>query len=179
MRPRRMMIALVGLSAAALLIGCTSQGAAGPAPADLLVTYEWYEGSLPPPYHYEYSIKLQADGAGEVTMIPDYPGEGVPVWSEPFSVSRPELNTLFGVMVAEGLFRENWQAMEAPPVGGSSEQLTVVAEGRTVKIPAFPIRTQQERAEAIIGALRDVVPTTIFADLEARRAAYEAEHEQP
>ncbi len=179
MQPRTLMVALLGLSATALLMGCANRGAVGPAPNDFLATYEWYEGSLPPPYHYEYRITLQADGAGEVTMIPDYPGEGVPVWSEPFSVPRAELDRLYGAMIEEGLFRESWRAMELPPVGGSSERLTVVGEGRMVTIPAFPIPAQEERAAAIIAALRGVVPAAIVADLEARRDAYVAEHERP
>lgn len=166
---------------AALLVGCGPQGQAGPAPDDLLVTYEWREGSLPPPYHYSYSITLAADGAGEVTMIPDYGGggDGVPVWTEPFTVARADLDRLYAVLVEQGLFRERWRTRDEVPVGGSSEDLTVVAGGRTVEIPVYPEPAQSERAEAIYAALRGVVPAEIFADLEARRAEYVAERERP
>lgn len=175
MRTHFFLTALLGV-AATLLAACSSQG--GPAPDDLLIAYEWREGSLPPPYHYAYSIRLGADGAGEVTMTPDYPGEGVPVWSEPFSVERADLDRLYATMVERGLLSERWRAQDMPPVGGSSEDLTVVAGGRTITIPAFPVANQSERAEAIYAALRGVVPASLFADLEARRAAYVAEQEQ-
>lgn len=178
MRARAILATLLGLSAATLLMGCAAQGGAT-APDDLLITYEWREGSLPPPYHYEYSIVLRADGNGEVTMVPDYPGEGVPVWSEPFSVERASLDQMYATMVEQGLLSQRWSAEDSPPVGGSSEDMSVVAGGRTITIPSFLPSAQQARAEAIYAALRAVVPQAIFDDLEARRAAYEAEHANP
>jgi hypothetical protein len=176
MRARTILTTLFGLSAAALLMGCAAQSQGGQAPNDLLITYEWREGSLPPPYHYEYSIRLQADGSGEVTMIPDYPGEGVPVWNEPFTVAPAALNQMYATMQASGLLSERWSELDDPPVGGSSANMTVVAAGRTVTIPAFLPPAQQGRAETIYATLRGVVPQAIFDDLEARRAAYELEH---
>lgn len=179
MGARSVLTALLGVLAALLLSGCWAQPAGGPAPDDLQLTYRWREGSLPPPYHYSYRITLGADGAGEVTMTPDYPGEGVPVWTEPFSVDRAALDRMYATMVENGLLRERWRAEDDPPVGGSSEDLTAVAGGRTVEIPSFVVQGQRARAEAIYAALREAVPAELFADLEARRAAYEAEHSGP
>ncbi|HMQ31645.1 MAG TPA: hypothetical protein PKD53_13025 [Chloroflexaceae bacterium] len=179
MGARHMLAILVAWSAVSLLAGCWAQPPGGPAPDDLQLTYRWREGSLPPPYHYSYSITLAADGAGEVTMVPDYPGEGVPVWTEPFSVDRAALDGMYATMVENGLLSERWRAESDPPIGGSSEDLAAAAGGRTVEIPSFVVQAQRERAEAIYAALREVVPAAIFADLEARRAAYEAEHSEP
>lgn len=179
MRARALFTTMAGLAAAALLMGCTAPSRSDHAPDDLLITYEWREGALPPPYHYEYAIRLQADGKGEVTMIPDYPGEGVPVWTEPFTVAPAELDQMYATMVAEGLLDERWSALDSPPIGGGSATMTAVAQGRTVAIPAFLPPAQQSRADAIYAALRGVVPQAIFDDLEAQRAAYEREHERP
>ncbi len=176
MGTRTVLMALLGMAAALLLSGCLAQPA-GPAPDDFQLTYSWREGSLPPPYHYSYSITLGADGAGEVRMTPDYPSEGVPVWTEPFSLDRDTLDRMYATMVEQGLLRERWRAESIPPVGGSSEDLTAVAGGRTVEIPSFVVASQRERAQAIYAALRSVVPNEIFADLEARREAYVAERE--
>lgn len=175
MRITTLLTAAVGLSAAALLMGCAARAGDG-APADLQITYEWREGSLPPPYHYEYGVSLGADGAGEVTMIPDYPADDVPVWTEPFTVERAALDELYRLMVEQGLLSQRWRALDLPPVGGSSANLTVRAEGREVAIPAFLPDDQQARADAIYAALLGVVPQALLDDLEARRAAYEAEH---
>lgn len=177
MGARWLFTALVGLTTAMGALTACASDARGPVPDDLLVRYEWREGSLPPPYHYEYSIRLQSDGAGEVTMVPDYAGDEVPVWSEPFSVSREQVAQLYGVIVDRGLFSQTWRELEDPPVGGSSEMMSVVANGRIVTIPAFLPPDQRERAEDLYAALRSLVPTAVFAGLEARRAAYVAEHE--
>jgi hypothetical protein len=182
MGTRFLLVALVGLAtvaAAGALTGCGSASDAGRAPDDLLLTYAWSEGSLPPPYHYSYTIRVQADGAGEVTMIPDYAGEGVPVWTEPFTVPQADLDRMYRTMVERGLLSEDWRAVDDPPVGGSSATMSAVAEGRIVEIPAFLEAAQSGRADAIYAALRQVVPEALFADLEARRAAYEAAHERP
>lgn len=178
MRARAFFTVLFSLSAATLLMGCAAQGRAE-APDDLLITYEWREGSLPPPYHYEYSVRVQADGKGEVTMVPDYPGDGVPVWTEPFTLTPAQLDQLYAALVDKGLLSERWAEDQNPPVGGSSEHMSVVAAGRTIEIPAFVVPAQQSRAATLYLALRSFVPAPIFEGLEAKRAAYEREHERP
>lgn len=167
------------LAAALLLAACAPDGAAGTPPADLRVRYDWREGSLPPPYHYEYTITLAADGAGAMTMIPDYPGPGVPVWEEPFTLPPEDLAALYGLMLDQGLLSEAWRELDMPPVGGSSASIEVTAGGRTVRIPSFPVAEQQERAAAIFAAIEAAVPRAIRDDLEARRAAYELANARP
>ncbi|HMP41352.1 MAG TPA: hypothetical protein PKA05_13295, partial [Roseiflexaceae bacterium] len=91
-----------------LLAGCTIFGlpVADPAlaqrPADFALVYQWREGSLPPPYHYEYDIELQPSGLGEIRMRPDYPADGVPLWIESFSLSDSQLDSLYQVFVTQG-----------------------------------------------------------------------------
>ena len=49
------------------LLACSLFGPKGPdmttRPADFSALYHWSEGSLPPPYHYEYSIYVDSSGA--------------------------------------------------------------------------------------------------------------------
>jgi hypothetical protein len=162
------------LLAVLLLAACAGGAADGPPPADFSLRYDWREGSLPPPYHYEYTITLAADGSGLMTMTPDYPGEGVPVWEEPFSVSPDELDRLHDLLIEQGLLRERWRAEDDPPVGGSYAWLEVTRDGRTIEIPPFPIDGQRERAATIFAAVEAAVPQAIRDDLARRRAEYEA-----
>lgn len=145
-------------------------------PADFSVLYEWYEGSMPPPYHYEYTLQVAADGAGTLTMIPDYPGEGVPVWTETFTVEPAALDALYRQLVEAGAFTTNWREEDDPPVGGSYATATLTADGETVAIPSFVIPNQGEAQDEIFAALEAVVPADIRADLEARRQQYMEEH---
>src|SRR4051812_20811553 len=35
-------------------------------PADFSLTYDWRAGSMPPPFHYEYTVSISPDGEGKV-----------------------------------------------------------------------------------------------------------------
>jgi hypothetical protein len=171
---RRALLLLAPLLASLLLAACAADGAAGPPPGDFSLRYDWREGSLPPPYHYEYTITLAADGSGAITMTPDYPGAEVPVWEEPFTVAPEAVDQLHDLLLAQGLLRERWREQDSPPVGGSSASLEVTTGGRTVELPAFPVDDQAERVAAMHAAVEALVPQPIRDDLERRRAEYEA-----
>lgn len=167
------------LVALLLLAACGGDATEGPPPGDFSLRYDWREGSLPPPYHYEYTITLAADGSGLMTMIPDYPGPDVPVWEEPFSLAPEEVDQLHDRLVREGLVRERWTESSDLLVGGASADLVVTVEGRTIEVPSFPVEAQAERAAAIFAAIEAIVPEAIRSDLERRRAEYEAANLQP
>jgi hypothetical protein len=172
----RLPIAAIAL----LLTGCTifgldvSGGELQQRPADLAVVYRWREGTLPPPYHYEYSISVQPSGAGEIVMRPDYPSDEVPTWTEAFTLSPAQLDAFYAVLVAQGLFRENWRAEDVPPVGGSSDDVRITAHGRQVEIPSFVVQEQAARADAITAAVRALVPPAIWEKLTTQREEYVA-----
>jgi hypothetical protein len=73
-------------------------------PNDFGVEYSWREGSLPPPYHYEYTVIIKPSSLGEIALTPDYPSTTVPKWTEYFNVEEQALNDLYRVMVENGLF---------------------------------------------------------------------------
>jgi len=77
-------VAMLGLG------GCGADEIAVATPADFALVYSWREGSLPPPYHYSYTISLQPDGAGELVFVPGYSGGETPIWTETFSVSSAQ-----------------------------------------------------------------------------------------
>lgn len=176
---RRFPIRLSLLAVVLFLSACGADAAAGLPPDDFSIRYDWSEGSLPPPYHYEYTITLAADGSGLMVMIPDYPGPDVPVWEEPFSVPPEELDRLHDLMIEQGLIHERWSERDDPPVGGSSASLEVTRSGEMIEIPAFPVDGQAERAAAIFAAVEAIVPQAVRDDLEQRRAAYEAANMEP
>lgn len=145
-------------------------------PGDFTVLYEWQEGSLPPPYHYEYTIDIQPDGQGEVTMIPDYPSDTVPTWTEAFTVEQAKLDELYQLMVDKGMFSTKWQAQDMPPVGGGSDSLTVTAQGSDFHIPYFVIVRQATAASEIVSAVAALVPREVWDKLDAQREQYVQEH---
>lgn len=151
-------------------------GGTGAAPDDFTLRYEWRAGSLPPPYHYEYTISVGPDGGGVIVMVPNYPGEGVPEWREEFTLTRAELDGLYQLLTEQGLLSERWREEDQPPVGGSYAWVVVTAGGRQVELPSFVEAGQRPRAEAMYAAIEALVPQATRADLEARRATYVQEN---
>jgi len=141
-------------------------------PADFSIQYEWAEGSLPPPYHYEYIIRIKPAGEGQVEMIPDYPGDQIPVWIEPFTVSQANLDRLFQFMSDHGMFTQDWRAQYHPPVGGSSERLAVTAVGQTIYVPAYVAANQASAAKEIYAAIKALVPQAVWDKLNTQHEQY-------
>jgi hypothetical protein len=178
MIPRQIIIAILLLLAAS---GCTAMNPTpdplNTRPADFNVIYEWREGSLPPPYHYEYTITIKPDGQGEIVMLPDYDTDATPHWTETFSLTPAALDQFYQLLVEKGLFTQQWQAQSEPPVGGSHDSLRVTAHDQTITIPSFMIAAQAPSAESINAAVRALVPQAQWDKLDAQRAQYVKEHE--
>jgi hypothetical protein len=164
----------------ALLIGCSTASSTRNAPAtrpdDFSVEYEWHEGSLPPPYHYEYTITIKPDGQAEFMMIPDYPSKTVLRWTESFTVKAEELDRFYRMIVTNGLFTKKWRMLDPLPVGGSRQSMTVTAGGKQVAVEAPLVPDQDASAKAIYSALEALVPKAIVDTLNARRERYMQEH---
>ena len=127
-------------------------------PAQTL-TFEFREGSLPPPSHYEYRIVIRGDGSGEIAMTPDYPDADVPVWRETFSL--PETTAAQLLQDAEAFARSLPAGPDRNPIVG----------GATVSAAQQPI-ADDERLQRIHAALRAAVPEAVWAELARRRARY-------
>ncbi|HTP07764.1 MAG TPA: hypothetical protein VMP08_05910, partial [Anaerolineae bacterium] len=115
-------------------------------PTDFNLVYEWQEGSLPPPYHYEYTITIDPAGQGQLVMVPDYAFNDPPQWTEAFTLTPALLDQFYQYLFDKGLFDQHWQAQEQPPVGGSYDSLHVTAHGQQITIPSFVIPTQASAA---------------------------------
>jgi hypothetical protein len=145
-------------------------------PDDFSLRYEWREGSIPPPYHYEYSISIKPDGRGQVVMVPDYHSDQVPIWTETFRLQPTELDALYASLTEQGLFRQVWQAPHRLPVGSSSQTLVIVAQGKSIVLPDYVVPEQAPAAKAIYATVIELVPKSIWTELYARRAEYVKEH---
>lgn len=155
-----------------------TQAAPSQRPPDFRVVYDWTEGSLPPPYHYEYTVTVEPDGRGQIVFVPDYGGEGVPKWTETFTVPAGRLDDVYRLMMANGLLKTRWRQLEMPPVGGSSESVRVTVSGRQVTVADYLVKDQQAAGERMFTAARALVPDTVMTGLKARRDDYVKKHER-
>ena len=174
------LLPFVGLAVATMACASLNGRTSVPSsrPDDFSVTYNWYEGSLPPPYHYEYMITIESDGAGLVTYTPDYPGADVPTWTEVFTLDSSQLDALYVQLRHLDVFATAWSETDDVPVGGSHSTLMILADGRTVDIPAFPAAAA-DQADGAKSAVIAVVPGDIWDRLTAQRDQYVQEHQTP
>lgn len=150
--------------------------AADERPVDFSVKYEWRAGSMPPPYHFEYTININPAGQGKVLMIPDYPSDRVPRWTETFALTRVELDKLYRVMVDNDLFTKRWQRLDRQPIGGSRQEMMVTAQGKQFVLEDYLVADQEAPAKAMSSAVISTVPKMIWDKLNAQREKYMQEH---
>jgi hypothetical protein len=143
-----------------------------PQPPDFSVSYEWRAGSMPPPYHYEYSIRIGPGAQGQVVYRPDYPSDEVPTWTEPITVTGQQLADLYALVMDRKLLRENWGKVENPPVGGSVHWAEITASGKTYEVPGQLQGFQQNAADTLYEAVKGLVPQETWDALEAKREQY-------
>ncbi|MBA3471563.1 MAG: hypothetical protein H0T53_18160 [Herpetosiphonaceae bacterium] len=170
---------LVILSVATLtLSGCGADEVAVEPPSDLALVYTWREGSLPPPYHYEYTISLQPDGAGELVFEPGYSGGATPVWTEPFTVSVDQRASLYTLLRDKGVLSREWPPSPELSVGGSTEWLQVTAGGKQVQIPPQLQPADTTAMEPVYASINRLVPADLWARVRQQHQEYE-DSQQP
>ena len=160
------------------LIGCGMSPMPAQRPDDFAVAYDWREGSLPPPYHYEYSITLNAEGLCEIIMMPGYGRAEVPRWEERFEVPVADRDRLYQQFLDLGLFTQSWREPSERNVGGSTQWMTVVANGTSFKTPAQVVESQEASVEQISAAIRAIVPPEIWNKLQDQLKQYQEENQR-
>lgn len=158
---------------AGLVVGCGDDGWPDPGaiPDDFGVEYSWYEGSVAPPYHYEFDIDLARDGTGTIRYRPDYGSD--PEWAETFAVTEEDLEYVYSVMFDAGVFSRSWLEDPEPPVGGSVAGMTVTAAGETHEIPLdLAAASDREAMVVVYGAIEELVPLDVWRDMEERRGDF-------
>jgi hypothetical protein len=129
---------------------------------------------MPPPYHYEYTIRIGPGPVGEVVFHPDYPGQNTPVWTEPFEVSEAALGALYALLTERVLGRE-FAKIEDGPVGGSLEWMSGTADGEPFRVPSQI--EKPEATEPVYAAIKELVPRDLWDSLLTRREQYEQDYE--
>ncbi len=142
-------------------------------PGDLALRLEWQAGTMPPPYHYEYTIHLGPGPTGEIVFLPDYAQHHPPTWREGFAVLPTEMARLYALLSECGVFSRQWHRPAAQAVGGDLTQLEVTVGGARFAVPGELARDDARAIEPVYEAIRGLVPAAVWERLQARRAAYE------
>jgi len=145
-------------------------------PQDFQLRYEFVSGSVPPPYHYEYVVNIDAKGNGTIIYKPDYAFGNIPNWNEQFIVSADKLELFWKLLEKNKYFKKNWKVPERNPVGGSLVYMEVTANGKKVEIS--PFTTEKELAEEFRKSAIELVPQNVMDSLAAKRDKYIDEYKK-
>lgn len=145
-------------------------------PTDLRVRYEWQEGSLPPPYHYEYTITIGPGLTGSLEFRPDYALNAPPVWHVSLQLTERDL-----AQISRLLSAGETPARQEPPdeqlsVGGAVEWLEGSRGGR-----AFHVSLQGKAKDAaatrdVILAIRSLVPDSVWNQMADKQKEYQRDY---
>jgi hypothetical protein len=136
------------------------------------IIYHWAEGSVPPPYHYEYSIKIQEDRTGIVSYRPDYDLKDVPVWNRYFIIPQELFFHLYDLMVSEEFYKHEWKQAIDINAGGSLEWCDGTIENHVFHIPTGLAREDVDKAGPLYILLRQLGPDEMWDDLKQMRNEY-------
>jgi hypothetical protein len=134
-------------------------------PKDFAVTYTYVSGSVPPPYHYEYSVKIDAKGNGTITYTPDYVLDTS--WTEIFILKKKTIRKYYSFLKKNCFFEKEFTKSKKHPVGGSVENLEITVNGKSYFVPAFPV--ENEMAEKIIFETKNLIPQNLLDSLSSKR----------
>ena len=140
---------------------------------DFLLRYDFDNGSLPPPYHYEYTICIGVQGQGRISFLPDYPSSSTPLWEESFEVSREVLDELFQLLIQKNALQDRWTMEKEPVSGGEWQRLEIILDGKKYTVPGGIEHQTKEKLSPVFTFIRSLVPKGIWQGLEECRRIYE------
>lgn len=151
----------------------------GDRPEDLSINYHRTSGAVPAPYYNEVTITVSPSGAGTIQLIPDYPSESVPKWTESFNVDASKLDEFYEQIVSQKALTRGWQAPSRPSLGSPDETIEIIANGQQMRIPsqiASGLRQQSRSKDNIAKSIQALVPDALWQSLKERHKIYAKEH---
>jgi hypothetical protein len=137
-------------------------------PADFRIEYHWSNGTVAPPYHYEYDIFIKPEGHGRIVLTCGYPGlldyPGA-TYTETLDIQPTHLDEIYRFLGMNGLYTQNWREPGLVP-GGGSESMIVTAQGQQIRTSS----------SAMFSAIRALVPEVIWTKLNGQREEFEKAH---
>ncbi|SDI06703.1 hypothetical protein SAMN05192558_101786 [Actinokineospora alba] len=159
---RALLIALVLV----LTAGC-SGGPPSDLPEDFAGTFTYTKGSVPPKYHYEWTLTFTATDA-TVAWRPGY-DEATQPWTTTTPITAEARATFYRTLRDAGALQATSTNRDGG-VGGSTGSLTVTADGETYGSPRLGTnRDNHDLLEAIHDAAVDLLPAAVWDEFEQRQ----------
>jgi hypothetical protein len=134
-------------------------------PEDFSFRFRWQMGNVPPPYYYEYTIRVSADGTGDIELLPDYPQHHPQKRTAPLHLNKTTLVYLFEEMQTASLFEKDCVEVESNWIGGSQAALDIHAWGKDFHVPYSVSSADAHRLEPVFQAIQELIPSQLLNGL--------------
>ncbi|MGQ0839003.1 hypothetical protein [Actinokineospora sp.] len=153
-------------AALGLLAGCSSDRSPDALPADFAGSVEYRNGTVAPPYHYEWTAEFTATEA-TVRWRPGY-AEATEPWTETVALPADRRAELYRALRAAGAFEDTPD--DDGLTGGSLGSVRLTADGRTYSPGTLGrSRESQDRLDAVRDAVMAAVPTEVWDGMQRRQ----------
>jgi hypothetical protein len=157
-----------------LLAGCAETGTptadeTAVMPADFAGVVEYGNGSVAPPYHYEWQVRFD-DGTADVSWTPGY--DDTQPWREHVTITDGQREQLYTRLRAAGVFEADGDSADAEHamVGGPTGSVELTSAGRTYAPGALGTTEDGQRLlDEVVAAVEDLVPADVWAGLRDRQ----------
>jgi len=139
--------------------------------------YYYNVGSLPPPYHYSYTITIDKDGKGNLNYIGGYTSTEKNTSEYTFELSKEELKKLKKEIKKSDIL--NLDIKQRPneeiPDGGHSDGLQIFGKDddgkfKSIKsIPSYPDLKYEKVLEKLYDTIRKCVSENIWKEIELKK----------
>jgi hypothetical protein len=140
------------------------------------INYLYAAGSMPPPAHYEYSITINDQLAGEIIFYPDYPADNTPFWQYTYNFTAALWEEIIDFTAKNQFISKKFASLENPPIGGSLHYLTIFTAQKQIKI------NSQIKQKALLlqfaELLKKTIPPDIWSELQEKHKKYQNNYQE-
>ena len=136
------------------------------------IEYYFNIGSLPPPYHYEYTITITRDGTASLEYMMGYSRTSDNTLEYKLDIRNTPLKNLNKEIKESGILSKKigYFPTGEIPVGGSSEHLTIFDGNDTITyVPSYPDKAYDDLLEGIYKKIKKCIPDDVWNEVESKR----------
>jgi hypothetical protein len=176
-----MFLRVVAVALVLLVAGCSQPQPGTPAagedvmPADFAGTVEYGNGSVPPPYHFEWVVRFDAKTV-TVDWTPGY--EDVEPWTEAYEIDQAKRAALYADLRDIGVFTFE-DSPDEGLAGGSIGGVELVANGERHDTGSLGTsRAGQDVLDEVVTAVKKVVPADMWTRMEDKQTEWSRQQPQ-
>lgn len=172
-----MSLRVVLLAFLLVVAGCAKEDPGVPVagdgtPADFTGTVEYGNGSVAPPYHYEWRVRFDRATAS-VEWTPGY--EETEPWSHLLDIGVEKRERLYDMLRDAGAFTFDDNTDEGI-TGGSTGSVELVADGKNYDTGSLgDSRAGQKVLDDVVAAVEELIPADVWAQMKDKQDEWSAQ----